>query len=197
MNLSSIHTDNDNRKVYGRFPAPWIHLQKHKKKVMIIKNYIFRVIKKRRGEQTHVGFLQILEGEGALRILVVFLQICFSNVWQLLLLPQLLHFVGAVFEDDVCFGVLEGSQGDEHKVVFVDPHFFHHFAPDVALPTLPVETKGLESAVAQHFHHLRVLLPVLFEDQFAFHLFVLVFAAATAFASFAFILWHFVEKRLE
>lgn len=100
------------------------------------------------------------------------------------------RLVGRVLEDDVALGVLVVAQADQDDVSLVDPNFFAQFASDVAQSLAAVEAHGLETAVAKHFCHLRVLLAVFFEHQLTFFRLVFVLSTPSVFSSLSFILRH-------
>lgn len=103
---------------------------------------------------------------------------------------EVTRLVRRVPEDDVRLGVLVVAQPDQDDVALIDPHFLAQLSSDVAQPLHPVEAHGLESAVAQHFGHLRVLLSVLFEHQLSFLRLVLVLSTTTVLSSLSLILGH-------
>lgn len=58
-----------------------------------------------------------------------------------------------------------------------------HLPPDMCEPLLAVEALCLQPPVAQHLRHLRVLLPVLAEDQLALVIVVLVLSTSPILAT--------------
>lgn len=69
-------------------------------------------------------------------------------------------------------------------------YLFPQLATDVTEPLHTVEAHRLQSAVAQHFRDLCVLLLILLEDQFALLRLVLVLTATTVFTSLSLVLRH-------
>ena len=77
------------------------------------------------------------------------------------------RLVRQVLEDDIRLLILEVSQTEEDDITRVDPHLFAHLPANVAQTLHAVDALRLQTAVAQHAKHLRVLLTILLEDQLA------------------------------
>jgi hypothetical protein len=95
-----------------------------------------------------------------------------------------------VLEDDVGLVVLVVAEADEDDVARRDPDLLVHLATDVAETARAVDADGLAAAIAEHAGHLRVLLPVLLEDELALVVVRLVLTPLPVLASLTLVLRH-------
>jgi hypothetical protein len=79
-----------------------------------------------------------------------------------------------VLHDHIALLVLVVSQRQEDDVALVDPHLLPQLAADMGEAAGAVEALGFQAAVTQHLDYLSVFLTLLFEDEFALFVVVLV-----------------------
>jgi len=109
---------------------------------------------------------------------------------QLAVSFEIPRFVRSIFDNHICFLVLEISQRKQYNITLVDPDLLAHFASYVSYPLLAIETLGFNTAVSQHLRDLGVLLAVFPEHQLSLVVVVLVLSSSAILASLSFILRH-------
>merc|ERR1719399_425283 len=85
--------------------------------------------------------------------------------------------------------ILEVAESEEDDIARAHPYLLAHLAADVAEALDPINALRVKAAVAQHPQDLRVLLPVLLEDELALVV-VVVFPAAAVLPALPLVLRH-------
>lgn len=98
-------------------------------------------------------------------------------LWELAVGFQATSLIGVVLEDDISLLVLVVSQREQDDVSLVDPDLLPQLASNVRQTLLAIEAQGLQTAVTQHLHDLRIFLTFFLEGEFT--LLVVVFVLAT------------------
>jgi hypothetical protein len=88
-----------------------------------------------------------------------------------------------VLHDDIALLVLVVSQRQEDDVALVDPHLLPQLAADMGEAARAVEALGFQAPVTQHLDDLGVFLALLFEDEFALFVVVLVLTPTSVLAT--------------
>jgi len=97
--------------------------------------------------------------------------------------------VWIVLENNVSLLVLKITQAHQNDIPHIDPDFFAQLAANVAEPLLAVDALRLHTAISEHLEDLRVLLPLLLENELTFFG-VVILPTATIFAPFALFAGH-------
>jgi len=117
----------------------------------------------------------------------------FGRFGQFAIGLQLTGLVRIVLQNDVGFAVLKVAQANEDNIALVYPDLLTKLATNVAQTGLAVKALSLKAAIPKHTKHLRILLAVLFENQFALN-FAFVLSSTSIFTTLSFVFRHFSSQ---